>query len=283
MSDTTDESAENAASHFLQAGAGEDFDSHFDDDTELLDDDTEFLGDVDEGFAGEEKQEGSSLVLFEGDAGGLSLEQRRALVALLKHRFISAARNPAEWRVIREDPVPIKSRLNDMFLDLHVDPNHEVAFKQQAASEGGGREFPTLLHDTVYTREETISLVFLRHRFQSERASGHEDVTVERDELIAHIASFRPAHATNRAGDESKANNAIDSLIRAKVLTRTNDASRLRISPVIAVLLPLRKLQELWEWLMQLNGTEPGTGADDALAVDPAHAAPAKTEGKASS
>jgi hypothetical protein len=32
----------------------------------------------------------------------LTLEQRKALVSLLKHRYISAARQPAEWRTLLE-------------------------------------------------------------------------------------------------------------------------------------------------------------------------------------
>jgi hypothetical protein len=257
----------------VDSNADEGFGSEFDDDTD-------FIGDLDEGFVGDDTdEEGSTLALFEGDAGGLSLAQRRALVVLLKNRFISAGQNPAEWRVIRDDPMPVKARLNDMFLDLHLDLRHEVAFKRQAVSENGGREFPTLLHDTSYTREETVLLVFLRHRFQSERASGHEDVTVERDDLIAHVASFRPAHATNRSGDESKASNAVDNLIKTKVLTKTNDTSRLRVSPVIAVLLPLPRLQELWEWLMNETGTEPAD-VDDTLPIDPAGKAPTGVDGE---
>lgn len=224
-----------------------DFDDNFTDD--------DFVADPPDD-PGDSTDESSTLALFEGDAGGLSLAQRRALVVLLKNRFISAGQHPTEWRVIREDPEPIKSRLNNMFLDLHLDLHYEVAFKRQAAADSGNREFPTLLHDTAHTREETILLVFLRHRFQSERASGREDVTVEHNELLTQVATFRPAHATNRSGDEAKANNAIDNLRKAKILTRTNDTSRLRISPVIAVLLPLPRLHELWEWLTQENGTD---------------------------
>lgn len=237
--------------------------------SEFDDDDADVFGDLDDEFGdGELREDGSTLALFEGDAGGLSLAQRRALVALLKNRFISAGQNPAEWRVIREDPMPIKARLNDLFLDLHLDLQHEVAFKRQAASESGGREFPTLLHDTAYTREDTILLVFLRHRLHSEWTSGHKDVTVERDDLVAQVASFRPAHATNRAGDESKANNAIDNLIKARVLIRTNDTARLRISPVIAVLLPLERLHELWEWITAQNGTKPDATDGNPILAD---------------
>ncbi|MER6667099.1 DUF4194 domain-containing protein [Amycolatopsis japonica] len=220
------------------------------DDAEF-DNDADFLDEFGEGV--DLDAEESSFALFEGDSGGLSLAQRRTLVVLLKNRFISARQHPAEWRVLRENPAPIKARLNDLFLDLHLDLHLEVAFKRQAISESGTREFPTLLHDTAYSREETILLVFLRHRFHSEQAAGHEDVTVERDELVSQVASFRPAHATNRSGDEAKAANAVDNLLKAKVLAKTNDPTRLRVSPVIAVLLPLPRLHELWEWLINEN------------------------------
>lgn len=264
MSDASDDTPPDNDQPFIAHGDGDHgFGSEFDTDTDFFNDvDGDGLNDDDSG------EDSSTLALFEGDAGGLSLAQRRALVALLKNRFISAGQNPKEWRAIREDPMPIKSRLNDMFLDLHLDLHHEVAFKRQAGLESGGREFPTLLHDTAYTREETILMVFLRHRFQSERAAGHEDVTVEREELITHVGSFRPAHATNRSGDESKANNAVDNLIKAKVLVKTNDTSRLRVSAVIAVLLPLERLHELWEWLMNANGTNASAAADDSLPID---------------
>lgn len=195
----------------------------------------------------------STFALFEGDRGGLSLAQRKALVALMKNRFVSAAHRPNEWRVIREDPEPIRARLNDMFLDLHIDYRYEVAFKRQAVSETGGRDFPTLLHDTAYSREETILLMFLRHRFQSEQNAGHDTVTVEEDDLMAQVTSFRPPSDTDLHGGKRAAQNAVKNLVKADVLIETNDRGRLRISPVIAVLLPLPKLHELWEWLVNEN------------------------------
>ena len=114
-----------------------------------------------EDAAAEDAVEPTSLSLFEGDEGGLSFDQRKTLVSLLKHRYISAARHPSEWRALLDCEVLMKSRLNDMFLDLHIDRTRQVAFKRQAVPEGGDRQFPTLLYDPAYTREETILLVFL--------------------------------------------------------------------------------------------------------------------------
>ena len=196
----------------------------------------------------------TSFALFEGDDGGLTVQQRKALVMLLKHRYISAAAHPTEWRTLRESTRLIKSRLNDLFLDLHVDLHYEVAFKRQAVPEGGDR-FPTLLHDVAYTREETILLVLLRQRLRSERANGQEIVSVDRDYLVENIAHFRPQHATDRAGDARRADGAVESLVKARVLLKTTDPDRFRIAPVIEVLLPVHRLAELLAWLREQNNS----------------------------
>jgi hypothetical protein len=209
-----------------------------------------------------------SFSLFEGDEGGLTVEQRRTLVLLLRHRYISAALQPAEWRTLLASQSVLKSRLNDLFLDLHVDLHYEVAFKRQAVGEGGER-FPTLLHDVAYTREETILLVLLRQRFRSERATGVDIVIVDRDNLVDNVAHFRPEYATDRFGDARRATAAVDSLAKARVLLKTSDPDRFRISAVIEVLLPIERLTELWEWLVEQNGAdEPEADAPAADGAD---------------
>jgi hypothetical protein len=49
---------------------------------------------------------------------------------------------------------------------------------------------------------------------------------------------------------------AVESLTRARILARTNDQARLRISPVLPVLLPLARLNEWKDWLVAENGGE---------------------------
>jgi len=214
---------------------------------------------------GQEEGASPSFSLFEGDEGGLTIHQRRTLVLLLKHRYISAALQPAEWRTLLDSQTLLKSRLNDMFLDLHVDLHYEVAFKRQALAEGGDR-FPTLLHDVSYTREETILLVLLRQRFRSERANGQDLVIVDRENLLDNVAHFRPQHATDRWGDARRAAAAVDSLAKARVLLRTSDPDRFRVSAVIEVLLPVERLGELLEWLAEKN--RDGTEGEHEGAID---------------
>jgi hypothetical protein len=191
----------------------------------------------------------TSFALFEGDEGLLDEPERRAFVALLRSRYVSARSHPAEWRALLDGEGLLRSRLNDLFLELHVDRDREVAFKRQARSEGARRQYPTLLHDTAYTREETIVLVYLRTRLRADSRPGPDQVVVERSEILGQVAGFRPATATDRTRDEARVAKAIERLITARILLRTSDPERFRIASVVEVLLPLERLVELDTWL----------------------------------
>lgn len=56
---------------------------------------------------------------------------RRALVSLLLHRYISRARHRVAWEGILTSEDDIRARLDEMYLDLVVDHEAEVAFKRQ--------------------------------------------------------------------------------------------------------------------------------------------------------
>jgi hypothetical protein len=196
----------------------------------------------------------SSVALFEGDDGALELAQRRALVALLKQRFITARSHPKEWLTLTANPRLIRSRLNDLFLDLHLDTDREVAYKRQVIPEGGGR-FPTLLYDVAWTREETMLLVYLRTRSRSEEVAGTSRTFVDREDMLQYVAALRPAHATDQAADARRAAKAIESLNSAGLLVGLRTADRFEVSPAIDVVLPLERLQELLCWVQAKNST----------------------------
>lgn len=197
----------------------------------------------------------ASVSLFEGDEGGLEFSQRRALVALLKQRFISARTHPRDWAVLVDHERVLRSRLNDLFLDLVVDRSREVAWKRQATSETGGR-FPTLLYDAAWSREETLVLVHLRDRLRAGLAGGDARVFVDREDIVEYVASFRPAHATDEAGDEKRARNAVVSVVKSGLLIGAAGDDRYEISEAVEPLLPLELMQELLEALQRANGAD---------------------------
>ena len=206
----------------------------------------------------------TSLAMFEGDTGTLFPEQKRCLHALLKQCYISAERHPEHWAVLLANQEVIKSRLNDLFLELHVDRDFQVAFKRQASSETG-ESLPSLLRDISHTKEETIVMVFLRQRFFAQRQDGEEVVFVDRQTLLDDVSDQRPERATHRAMDQKRASNAIEALASAVVLLKSADPDRFRISPIIEVLLPIERLRALWTWLAAQNGVRAPVpaGSDD--------------------
>jgi hypothetical protein len=217
-----------------------------------------------------EAADASSVSLWEGDEGGLEYRQRRALVTLLKQRFISARTHPRDWQVLVEHERVLRSRLADLFLDLQIDRTREVAWKRQAVSETASR-FPTLLYDAAWSREETLVLVHLRDRLRAGAATGETRVFVDREDLVDYVASFRPGHATDEAGDEKRARNAVTSLAKAGLLVPGTSEDRFEVSEAVEPLLPLELLTELLESLQRANGGEPAP--EDADLFDEAEEA----------
>lgn len=210
----------------------------------------------------------TSFALFEGDEGRLDDRQRRALVALLRNSYVSARTHADEWRAVLDAEYQLRSRLNDLFLELHVDRDREVAWKRQARSESQRRGFPTLLRDVPYTREETIVLVYLRMRLRADTRPGPDQVVVDRSEILGHVAGFRPATATDRTRDEGRVAKAIERLVTARILLKTTDPDRFRVASVVEVLLPLERLLELDTWLRTKAAQPDGTTDEDAT-TDP--------------
>jgi hypothetical protein len=210
---------------------------------------------------------GSSL--FEGDCGQLAPEVRRALVVILKRRYVSAERDPEVWRVLLENRVPLESRLNDMFLQLIVDRNYDVAYKRQAMPDGAGT-FPTLLHNLPYGREQTVLMVHLRGVFRSATSAGQDAVFVDGRELVEEAANYWPASTTNHVEAERAAQRAVEALAKSEILLETAERGRYRISPIIEVLLPVGRLQELAESLARQNGSPPAmqAGSEDTASVE---------------
>jgi hypothetical protein len=222
----------------------------------------EDLGGIDAANEGGESQVtdeyGFGISLWDGDEGTLEGMQRDALVVLLKHAYISSDTYPREWKTLVDSIGPIRSQLNNLYLDLVIDEAREIAYKRSVRSED--RTFRTLLYGTSYNREETLLLVFLREQFRAEGAAGATHVFVDADAIQEYVAQFRPAHDTDELGGRRKVENAIKALKKAKLITASGSDDRYQVSRAIETLLPIQKLHMLLAALRKQN--MPGASAE---------------------
>ena len=215
---------------------------------------------------------GPSPPQFDGDTGELDPAARKALIAVVKWEFISDSRYPAEWKALLANRVEITKRLNELFLELHVDTERKVAFKRQAPADGAGK-FPTLLYDRAWSREETILLVFLRRQLRQALAAGDTRFFVERADMLAYVDMLRPATATHRSNDKAATLNAIGALHGSGLLRGRKESDTFEIDRAIEVILPLERLDAMLAWV-SADG-KPAAQGDD----EPAGWGEAETEG----
>lgn len=210
----------------------------------------------------EDSEPASTRALFDGDEGGLDPDERRALVVLLKNRFITSESHPREWRALIASRQEIGKRLNDLFLELKIDTEREVAYKRPVTSDTGGRDFPTLVRDTIWPREETALLVFLRVRARNDEVRGEVQSRVSEAEMLEYLRENRPESATDQVSDDRRADRAINALKSAGLLTKTNEDGMFRISPAIEPMLPVPVLNNLLTWLNVRTESGPATDTE---------------------
>ncbi len=201
---------------------------------------------------------------FPGDRGVLDPEVRRVLVRLLQRRFLLAARNRDDWKVLLENQSVIESRLHDLFVDLVVDAGRGVAYKQQIRSDE--LEVPILLRDEAYTRAETLVLVYLRTVYQRESTAGEASARVDIEEVEQTVLSYF-AEVDGDQARRQKAVRAALARLRQEGIVEEESEGRYRISSLVEIVLGAEQLRELSDWLRERGGhpaaqdAEAGSGA----------------------
>lgn len=171
-----------------------------------------------------------SLARYPGDTGELDIPTRRALVQLLKGPLVTAAKHPEVWRTVISEQRLLRSRLADVFLDLIVDEDNEIAFSRPAET-GDDVAAPSVLRTERLTFMDTVMLLVLRQLLL--RAQPGERVIVDRDEVAEQLEVYRRHADTDPAGFRKRINSSWTKLTKYSLLTTTTTEDRLEISPVL--------------------------------------------------
>jgi len=184
----------------------------------------------------------------------LPVETRRVLVQLLAGPSLDGRRHSKLWPILVRDEALIRSRLSDLFLDLVMDPEQQVAFTRQA--DMGDLETPVLLRRSQLTFLDSILLLHLRHALTAADARG-ERAVISVDEILEHMSVYERTVNTDRAGFHKRVQASIEKLKKNSVLQKIRATEdRFEISPTLKLLFSAEEIQALTKTYERLAAGE---------------------------
>jgi hypothetical protein len=200
-------------------------------------------------------------VLFMGDQGTLPVETRRVLVQLLLGPALDARRQTKLWPILLRDESTIRSRLHELFLELVIDRDLEVAFTRQVVSDE--LDVPILLRRTQLTFLDSLLLLFLRRRLTQSDAQA-ERAVLAHQEMVDHLTIFQRQGNVDHARFGKQIANAIEKAKRLSLLQKIRDSDdRYEVSPTLKLLFPAEEIQALARIYAELAaGSSPNANLD---------------------
>ena len=181
--------------------------------------------------------------LFPSDTGELPLDTRRVLVQLLAGPSLDARRHSNLWPVLVRDEAPIRNRLSELFLDLVIDRDSQVAFTRGA--ETGDLDAPILLRRAQLAFLDSALLLHLRQRLTQADAQG-ERAVISQDEILEHLRLYERSANTDRAGFAKKVRASIEKVKEHSILLKIRSSEdRFEISPNLKLLFSAEEIQAL--------------------------------------
>lgn len=202
-----------------------------------------------------------------GVPDALPLAGRKALVTLLTHRFVSRARQQEAWAGLLAHEPEIRARLEELFLVLVVDHDHEVAFKRQ----GGEDDVPVLLRrEKPLSRDASLLMVFARreHAFTD---GLDEAVVISKDAVAEFLGRYHDDSGSDEVRARRRVDAAIAALVARDLLTAEPDDPELFVvSPAIVPLMTADRLAHLERVYLEAAGVEgdPTDGAEVGIPAD---------------
>lgn len=137
----------------------------------------------------------------------------------------------------------LRSRLHELFLELIVDPEQQVAFTRQVTAEG--IDAPILLRKANLTFLESALVLFLRQRLTQADTAG-ERAVVSLEEMLEHVAVFERQDNSDKAKFEKQKANAVEKVKKLSLVRQLPGADkRFEVSPTLKLLFSAEEIQAL--------------------------------------
>ena len=185
----------------------------------------------------------NNFALFSGDSGELPLDTRRVLVLLLSGPYLDERRYSKLWPVLLRDEVVIRKYLCELFLELVIDRDLQVAFTRQAETDD--LEVPKLLRRAQLTFIDSTLLLFLRGQLAQAQAHG-ERAVISKTDIVEYLEIYDKTGNTDKAGFDKRIHASIEKMKKHYILHKIRSSDdRFEISPALKLLFPAEEVQAL--------------------------------------
>lgn len=199
-----------------------------------------------------------STALFMNDRGELALDTRRALVQLLSGPSLDGRRHAKLWPVLLRDEVALRKRLSELFLELVIDRDMQVAFTRQADT--GDLEVPLLLRRAQLTFIDSVLVLYLRQRLTHAEAHS-ERAVVSTEEIVDNLTLYERAASTDRAGFTKRVHASVEKVKKHNILQKIRASDdRYEISPTLKLLFSAEDIQTLTALYQRMAAGEADPG-----------------------
>lgn len=195
--------------------------------------------------------------LFAGDTGDLPLDTRRVVAQLLAGPSLDGRRHSKLWTALVRDEAVIRRRLSELFLELVIAEDHQVAFIRQA--DVGDLDAPKLLRSAPLTFLDSVLLLYLRQCLTQADAHG-ERAVLGAAEMIEHLGLFERALNTDRSGFAKRCQASIEKIKKYSILQKIRSSDdRYEISPTLKLLFSADAIRDLTRLYERMAAGEPVT------------------------
>ena len=192
----------------------------------------------------------ASSALFLSDSGELALDTRRVLVQLLAGPSLDGRRHAKLWPVLVRDEALVSKRLSELFLELVIDRDMQVAFTRQADT--AELEVPLLLRRAQLTFVDSVLVLYLRQRLTQADSHG-ERAVVSLDEIMENLSLYERAASTDRAGFAKRIGASVEKVKKHNILQKIRGSEdRFEISPTLKLLFSAEEIQNLGALYQQM-------------------------------
>lgn len=206
----------------------------------------------------------ADLPLYAGDTGTLPFDTRKALCKLVNGPFIDA--DSLHWTALLRDEALLRQHLAEMFLELVLDRDRQVAFTRQANT--GELDAPVLLRTSALTFMDSVMVVQLRQLLMEADGLGQRAV-VEESALREHLEVYAASAGKDAVLVGKRIGASIEKMKKNSILLGIRGSDdRFEISPALRLLFTPDDVEAVTRRYQQMLAGDTAATAPDEEEAD---------------